>query len=403
MRPIGRHSYSPAMSPVENGHDVSLSPHQLTLELSTGETARFNRYWLRDNCPSNGERLSLFRAFSVAELDEQVTLTDATLDSGGLEITFSDGFRDRFPLPWLLDQHRRLIPAETGVEPWRAGHQAEVIDFGRLVPGSDAHLRLAETIVRFGFALIDGIPDDEGATGTIADLLGPIRETDFGRIFDIISEPEAFTPSQTDHGLDPHTDDPYRYTPAGVSILHCMTPSSNGGESSMVDGFAIAEDLRTRAPQDFELLATVNVGFVHRRTEVVDQGGDVHLRALAPIIACDQDGRVSGIRFHERAMDTLAIDPDLAERYYPALQHFARAVRGDDYRWLRGLRAGEAIVYDNQRVLHGRTPFTGSSSRRHFRLCTIDRDQTHSRLRRLREQFATGTEYEVLPSGNLSR
>ena len=232
---------------------------------------------------------------------------------------------------------------------------------------------------------------------------GPIRETDFGSVFDIVHEPQPFTPSQSAVALDPHTDDPYRYTPSGVSILHCVTPSDgNGGESTIVDGLAVAESIRSDDPEAFELLATVAVPFEHRRSEAVEQGGDVHLRAEAPIIALDANRRVCGVRFHERSMATLSLDAELAERFYPALMRFSEAVLGDEFAWRRHLAAGEAIVYDNQRVLHGRSGFEGAQTRRHLRLCTIDRDQVHSRLRRLRERYSSGTESAPLPAGNLS-
>ncbi len=250
---------------------------------------------------------------------------------------------------------------------------------------------------------MSGLPDAAEATEHLADLLGHIRETDFGRIFDIVSEPEPFTPSQSTMALDPHTDDPYRYTPSGISILHCMQPSDGGGgESTVVDGFAVAEDIRSSDPEAFELLTTVTVPFIHRRTEAVDQGDDVFLCADAPVVSVDGNGNVCGVRWHERSMAPMRIDADLADRFYPALSLFSTAVRGGEFTWRHHLAAGEALVYDNQRVLHGRTGFEGAQTRRHIRLCTVDRDQVHSRLRRLRETFAPGTEHDPLPAGSLS-
>ena len=67
-----------------------------------------------------------------------------------------------------------------------------------------------------------------------------------------------------------------------------------------------------------------------------------------------------------------------------------------------GLTPGQAIIYDNQRVLHGQTAFGPEGGRRHLRLCTIDRDQFHSRLRRLREQHERAGVDERLPSGSIA-
>lgn len=382
---------------------VASTPTEVTIRFDDNVDVRCNRFWLRDNCPSDGDRASLFRRFSVAMLPDDLSIVAATLVAGLVRIEFDDGMTDDFDPGWLRQHAAPTTAGEPfGCVPWRAGFEPDRFDFGRATPESDRHHDLLEAVARSGCAIVTGIPD-HAATERLASLLGPIRETDFGRVFDIVHEPQPFTPSQSATALDPHTDDPYRYTPSGVSILHCVTPSDgDGGASVIVDGFAVAEAIRSDDPAAFELLTTIAVPFVHRRAEAVDQGGDVRLRAEAPIIALDAIGRVCGIRFHERSMATQTLDADLAEQFYPALVRFSRAVLGGEHSWRHHLAAGEAIVYDNQRVLHGRSGFEGAQTRRHLRLCTVDRDQVHSRLRRLRERFAPGTECAPLPAGNLS-
>lgn len=366
-----------------------------------GETHTFNRFWLRDNCPAEGDRASLFRDFTIDSMPLDLAITSATLDGKFVEVGFSDGMTDRLSVSWLMDHagEPRLPDPKT----WRSDHRMQRFDWADVSPGNPVHHQLLEVVHSDGVAQVSGLPDDPEATEHLAALLGHIRDTDFGRIFDIVSEPDPFTPSQSTMALDPHTDDPYRYTPSGISILHCVMPSDgDGGASSVVDGFAVAEMIRATDPEAFELLSTVAVPFVHRRTEAVDQGDDVYLCAAAPIISVDADGKVCGIRWHERSMAPMRIDAELADRFYPALARFSSAIRGDEFTWRHHLAAGEALVYDNQRVLHGRTGFEGAQTRRHVRLCTVDRDQVHSRLRRLRETYAPGTEHAPLPAGSLS-
>lgn len=141
-----------------------------------------------------------------------------------------------------------------------------------------------------------------------------------------------------------------------MSILHCVEASAGdghvGGATIVVDGFAVAAAIAAEDPAAFELLRAVSVPFVHRRADSVEQGDAVHLLAEAPIIATDATGKVCGIRFHEPSMATLAIAP--------------------------------------------------GSGRRHLRLCTVDRDQVHSRLRLLRRQLGFGDPDGWLPAGSLS-
>ncbi|WP_040491141.1 TauD/TfdA family dioxygenase [Ilumatobacter nonamiensis] len=384
--------------------DVECSSVDMSVTFASGRVGVFNRFWLRDNCPTNGDRASLFRPFSVADLDDALRIGRATVgDHGaGIEVEFSDGTVDHFTAEFLDRHTSDVAGASAGASERRHRVGATTARFGLddlNEPG--AHHGLLEAVSMSGFAVVDQL-DDVGDIERLAALLGPIRETDFGRIFEIVSEPDPFTPSQSESALDPHTDDPYRYSPAGVSILHCVSPcDGSGGASTIVDGFAIAEMIAEVDPEAFTLLSTISVPYEHRRRDAVHQGDAIHLRAEAPVIALDAAGSVCGIRFHERAMAPLRLSADVADRFYRALIRFARAVRSGEFTFTHHLRAGEAIVYDNQRVLHGRTEIAGPA-RRHLRLCTVDRDQVHSRLRLLRERHAPGTESAPLPAGNLS-
>ena len=206
--------------------------------------------------------------------------------------------------------------------------------------------------------------------------------------------------SQSGLALDPHTDDPYRYSPSGCSFLHCIEASA-GGESLLVDGFAIAAELRDDDPDAFDLLSETAVPFVRHRSESVDQGEDVHLVAYAPIISLDRDHEICGIRFHERSMAPLDVEPSRVGDYYRAFITFAKMVNDPSRAIMVKLEPGQAIVYDNQRVLQGRGAISLEGGRRHLRLGTIDRDQFHSRLRRLREDQQRAGIHDVLPRGSM--
>lgn len=377
----------------------------VSVEWSTGERTSFNVLWLRDNCPSGGDKRSAFRTFSVAELDpalKVVRVDGIEVDlSDELAVEFSDGHRSRFDLAWL-HSNRPRTPLTATSPGWRSDAALPSMTMEAVRTDAGWH-RLLESVADNGAAVVTGVPVDNDGSAELAARLGHVRETDFGRFFDIISESHVWTMSQSTAAMDPHTDDPYRYTPSGISVLHCFEASpTGGGSSTLVDGFAVADDIRVKAPKAFELLTSVAVPWVRHRTEVVDQGEAVHLIAHAPVISLDRDGAVAGVRFHERSMGTLDIDPVLMDGYYRALIEFTSRIRSADYQWQHGLAPGEALVFDNQRVLHGRTAFDGDPGRRHLRLCTVDRDQVHSALRLLRERLAPGTEHAKLPIGNLS-
>ena len=45
------------------------------------------------------------------------------------------------------------------------------------------------------------------------------------------------------------------------------------------------------------------------------------------------------------------------------------------------LEAGEVLVFNNQRLMHGRGAFDPSCGKRHIRSCHVDLDEFYSRLR----------------------
>lgn len=374
---------------------VSFTATTLTVAPVNGGAVAFNRFWLRDQCPSLPTKRSGLRTWSVATLPVDLAITGADINRGadGLMVKWSDGHVSQFKLGDLMalgPQASGIRPPLTEAQIFTGADRPVVVAADTLRPGSVGHHDLLELADRHGFVLVRGLAHEDSATETLAELLGQIRHTDFGRVFDIVTEPEAWTLSQSNQGQDAHSDDPFRYGPSGISILHCRAAAEGkGGVSIIVDGFAVAEDIRADDPEAFDLLCRVSIPFIRHRVESVDQGDDVNMVAYGPVITVD--GReptspVTGIRFHERSTGVFDLAPDVVDRYYLAYRAFAERVRSQEFQIRYRLEAGEAFVFDNQRVLHGRTGYEDDTAgRRHIRLCTVDRDQVHSRLRRLKE------------------
>ncbi len=382
--------------------EVSSNARSVSL-VSGKHSATFNRFWLRDQCPSLPTKQSGMRTFSVASLPEDLAIRSATVERSCLIVDWSDGHRSTFEVEDLLalaDVVQGRRPALPAPRRFDAKHRPSVFDLDRLEPGSVTHHDLLDTVTIDGMALVENLSDSDDATENLARLFGHVRDTDFGRIFNIVTEPDAWTLSQSNVGQDPHSDDPYRYTPSGFTILHCRRAAPGGGESILVDGFKVADDIRRTDPEAFDLLASVAIPYVRHRTAAVDQGEDVHMIAYAPVISVNAMGELMGIRFHERSTGVFDLDPSIVDRYYLAFRTFAAGVRSAGNQFVHKLTDGQAIVVDNQRVLHGRAGFgADAEGRRHLRLCSIDRDQVHSRLRRLKEIHGLGSAGQRLHAG----
>ena len=46
-----------------------------------------------------------------------------------------------------------------------------------------------------------------------------------------------------------------------LQLLHCLSASDIGGDSTVVDGFSVASALRDREPDKFKLLSAIPVRF----------------------------------------------------------------------------------------------------------------------------------------------
>jgi len=387
--------------------ELSVVGRDVVVRWSDNHTSRYNAYWLRDNCQSGGDKLSAVRSFTLRAMAKEPSIESVrTNDSGQVVVQWMhEELSSFFDPKWLrahcCEESSRLAKKQN-CKLWN--HTLDLqevrIDYKDLAPNNKTHLNLLECVVNNGFSYVVNLPTTVDSIELFEAYLSPLTFNDFGRIFNLISEPKVWDLSQSSEALDPHTDDPYRYSPPGIRVLYCLEASDEGGgQSEIVNGVSVCEKLRELDPQAFALLSSIAVPFIRYREDVVDQGKDVHLRAEATIIKLDREGQVCGFRFHERSMATLDINPDLMDDFYKALIKLSEMVCGGEFSVKTNLKSGEAFVFDNQLVMHGRSSFEGTSTRRNLQLCQMDRDLVHSRYRLLKSQHGQLGADCVLPPG----
>merc|ERR1711991_94703 len=124
-------------------------------------------------------------------------------------------------------------------------------------------------IRRYGFAKLTGLPVESGNLFKIVDLFGYVRETNYGRHFEVRTEVNPVNLAYTGLGLQAHTDNPYRDPVPTMQILYCLENSAEGGDSIVVDGFACARRLHDENPEDFELLSQYCAAFSYEGSKDV--------------------------------------------------------------------------------------------------------------------------------------
>lgn len=358
----------------------------LLLKGNNQVSSRFHAMWLRDNALDeetravNGQRL-----ITLNDIPSDTVLQSVNLDkNGNLNIAFGpDGKTTNFPLSWLQDNvyDNGIYEHQKGwlpqfIKTWDGALNSSVPTAGFLdISNSDEALgKWLASIRRYGFSKLTGGPVENGALTKVADLFGYIRETNYGKWFEVRTEVNPVNLAYTGLGLQAHTDNPYRDPVPTLQILYCLENSAEGGDSMVVDGFKIAEILRGEMPEGFEVLANYCARF-----EYSGEKG-VKLTSKRPMIELNPDGELIGIRFNNRSCAPITDVPfNVMPTYYAAYRRFCELVDDPDMAVSFKLKPGESFIVDNTRVLHARKGYSGAGSR-WLQGCYADKDGLYSTL-----------------------
>ncbi|MBV8910993.1 MAG: TauD/TfdA family dioxygenase [Gammaproteobacteria bacterium] len=369
---------------------VAVSPELLTIEWADGGASEFTSLWLRDNRPADRDSHSGQRLTDIADLPERPLLRSALAENGAVRIEWQGEPRAAasFEIAWLAAHapDRAVRPPQLDVRRWLEGASLEAArDFafiGVAEARTDPRARLLwlTRLLQDGLAFMTGLPGTEGAILDSVPLVGRVLETNYGLTFDVRSVPQPENLAYSDLGLGLHTDNPYREPVPGFQALHALIPSSEGGESLFADGFALAEHLRATAPEAFARLAATPVPF-HYRSQ------DAELYAERPLIQLSSRGEVTAVHYNSRSIAPLRLPVQDTGPFYDAYRRFAHLLRHARFMLRLRLEAGMLVVFDNQRVLHGRSAFSSAKHPRHLRGCYLSRDSVYSEAALLRRQL----------------
>jgi alpha-ketoglutarate-dependent taurine dioxygenase len=365
---------------------LSAAPDLLTVEWADGAVSEFASLWLRDNCSADRDAHSGQRLIDIADLPARPRIRSAVRQDGTVRIEW-DGEPQAasFELDWLARHAfgRTQRPPEREVHRWLEGASLDAAqDFAWLsldAAHADPRARLAwlTRLLQQGLAFLHDLPATEAAILEAMPLVGRVQETNYGLTFDVRSVPQPENLAYSDRGLGLHTDNPYREPVPGFQALHALIASSEGGESLFADGFALAEHLRSRWPDALARLATTAVPFRYRSR-------DAELYAERPLIQLSPRDVVTAVHYNARSIAPLDLPAREAPAFYEAYRRFALLMREARFQLRLSLGAGVLAVFDNQRVLHGRTAFSSARRPRHLRGCYLSRDSVYSEAALLR-------------------
>jgi gamma-butyrobetaine dioxygenase len=345
----------------------------------------FPYLFLRDNCDSpvtrhkNGQKL-----IETHEIPKDIAPLSWNIEGQGsmLSIHWNHGnHNSRFSSGWLADhklsgEKRTTDNSKIMIQTWDHALQDSLPekDFLSLERSETELLDWLTAVERLGFGILRNVPAQPNQLLEVIRLFGFVRETNYGKIFDVktVVDPNNLAYSNT--AISPHTDNPYRHPVPTLQLLHCLESSAAGGDSILVDGFKIAELIRKEWPGYFRLLTGAALTYRFRDK-------DTWLENAAPVIALDLNKKVKSITYNNRSVCAFELDENTIGEYYEAYQHFGKIACDAKFQVTFKMTPGDLYIVNNERILHARTAFDESVGQRWLQGAYADIDSMRSRLR----------------------
>jgi gamma-butyrobetaine dioxygenase len=325
------------------------------------------------------DQRSFQRLYDPETLEDNLTFADAKqLDQDEILIKFSDQHEAKYSLKDLLLEVGRKDNLPQKIL-WNTDNlEFKEFNFDYSSAAEMQMLEILEYFHQYGFVVVKGLHAKEGEIINFAERIGFIRETNFGKTFDVRSKKQPNDLAYTSIELGPHTDNPYRRPVPSIQFLFCVENSCVGGNSTLADGFQVAKDLKVHHPDAFKILTETNIFY-----RFTDQ--DTVLENTGTTIELDDEGNFIQIRFSNRLDLVPYQSPDKLARYYEAKRIFHKMINSEKYLINFRLPSGGLLIMDNYRLLHGRTSFNTSEGSRFLQGLYIDHDSIESKYKILKK------------------
>ncbi|KAK9761770.1 hypothetical protein K7432_013088 [Basidiobolus ranarum] len=372
-------------------NSVQADNKKLQIEWADGQTSSFHHYWLRDHCRCS----SCFHAITKQRLVDtylippEIVAKDVNLVADKVQVQWShQDHTSEYSLEWLRDHsYDPKLKVETTSRKkvvWdrSIASNPPIVQYDDIMSSEDSLRQWLNNIDIYGFSFVDNVPKSKERTEELARKICFVRETHYGGFWDFTADLAHGDTAYTTLPLNSHTDNTYFTDPSGLQMFHLLEFDGKGGESVFVDGLNVAQKLRESHPDSYEFLSNTRI--------VTHSAGDEHVFINPtprgyPILNHDpMTGELYQIRFNNDDRSTLDyLAGEDVERFYKALRNWNDILRQPQSEYQIQLEPGRVVVFNNWRVLHGRTAFVG-----HRRLigCYLNWDDYNSKLKVLNNE-----------------
>ena len=372
---------------VEAASSVRVADGALEVTWSDGKHSLYHPFFLAENDPAPDRLHPKSREALVSPLDlpdDLSVIRASVLANGAIEVKWSHGLRpSRFHPGWLR-AHGWFGPHEAAstLTHWTGDDLPKPPTFDGPATLGDPRMFLdwLTALRDYGVARLEGLADEDGLLMRIVERIGPVRESNFGRMYTLEIKDDPDSNAFTSEALFQHIDMPTRECPHGLQFLFCHANTTAGGEGIYADGYRIAEDLRAEEPEHFRALCDTRWTYNNRAKAT-------SYKASGPVIELDRHGDVAGIRYNTWLRAPLVASLDEQDRAYRAYRAFAARAQDRHYQMIFAYRSGDLLAFDNRRALHGRNGYDAKGGTRFIEGIYADRDDLHSTIRALQRRL----------------
>ncbi len=155
--------------------------------------------------------------------------------------------------------------------------------------------------------------------------------------------------SQTSQGGSFHTDGVNQKNNYEFLVLHCAVPAAEGGESVVLDGRTVFNDLRENAPEELE---TLQQDFLWEYKGV--RPGEFYNEPILRLVEGQPQWRY--LRDYLEGAAGLRGEP-LSNDSLTALDRLDESLANPAFQFHCKLEAGQTAIFNDRAIFHGRRPF----------------------------------------------
>ncbi|KAI1078731.1 Clavaminate synthase-like protein [Whalleya microplaca] len=357
--------------------------------------------WLRDACtcgqcvdPSSGQK-----RFATTDIPDRPRVLDAKKTSEGLlEVHWADDFLtsgthiSEYPASFTSDLFGHPDPSSAlpAFKIWDRQDLEKLDPFfdyqdfvGDGTNRSPQYYAAMTALHTHGLFFLKNVPPSDVSVESIATRIGIIQETFYGRLWEVVSKPDAENVAYTSSFLGLHQDLLYMTCPPRIQLLHCLENTCDGGESIFTDGRRVKAQIYSRF-EDNEIRR------LHHPVRYRYEKGGHSYTHRHPILAVSKGHGVCWSPPFQHP-EQFQVKTESGQRKYQAwirtVRRFKALLEAEEYSYVYKMKPGECVIFDNLRLLHGRRQFDTSSGQRRLMGTYIDEGSYLSTLQSMKEQL----------------